>query len=224
MTRIITREDTQVAHGPLPRVWRDSAARLGEAAGARARAAAMLLNARARAREIIGQAQATAQEVARAERRQAWESGYAEGMEQARQDMALVAQRLAALVTNAAIDHAAGLRNQDDELLALALAMTRAVLRHEVQMAPQTILGVARAALDEMRLESSVLLRVHPDDAAVLQEQLAALALPPAIHASVVADATLTPGGCVVESGGSRVDGRIEKQLERMESLLREHL
>lgn len=224
MTRIITRADTQMAHGPLPRVWRDSAARLGEAAGARTRAAAMLLNARAQAREIIVQAQATAQEVARAEQQQAWESGYATGMGQARQEMALQSQRLAALITNAAIDQAASLRNQDGELLALAVAMTRAVLRHELETAPETIMGVARAVLAEMRLDSSVLLRVHPADAAVLRDQLPSLGLPPTIHASIVADATLAPGGCVVESGGSRVDGRIETLLERMESLLHEYL
>jgi flagellar assembly protein FliH len=224
VSRIITRTDTGAAHGPLPAAWRESTARMAEAAGARARAAAMLLNARAQAREIITAAQAAGREVAQAERQHAWESGYAEGMEQARRDMAMIAQRLAALVTNAAIAHEASLRNRDEELLALALAMTRAIVRHEVQTAPETILAVARAALQEMSIEHSVLLRVHPDDAAVIEAQLPALGLPPSVHVSVVADAALSPGGCQVEGGASRVDGRIETQLARMESLLHEHL
>lgn len=224
MTRILTRTDTPTPHGPLPAAWRDSAARIGDVAGARARAAALLLTARAQARQIINAAQATAQDVARAERHHAWQDGYADGMEQARHDMAMIAQRLAALVTSAAVAHGASIRNQDDELLALALAMTRAIVRHEVRTAPRTVLAVAREALAEMSLESSVLLRVHPEDAELLREQVPTLDLPPSVHASVVADAAVSRGGCLVEGGGSRVDGTIEKQLERMESLLHEHL
>jgi flagellar assembly protein FliH len=184
----------------------------------------MLLAARARAREIVTAAQAEAVETVEAERRQAWQMGYTHGLAQAHAEMAPAMKRLATLAANAAVEHDDSLRNLDEEILALTLAVARAVLRQEVRTSPDSIAGTVRAALQEMTLATSVHFHVHPDDLDTLQSHLPALSLPPTVHATVLADPTVSRGGCLIESGACRVDGTIEKQLDRVEVLLRERL
>ncbi len=223
MARIIARADGAAPGGTVSD-WRSSAARLEQGLPTRSQAATILLNARAQARAIIAEAQQMARDVAAAEQRQAWEQGYADGMAQAQQQLAAVMGRLSALIANAAIDHERGLRNLDEEALALALALGRAVIRNEVSIDPDAVLGIARAALAEMSAAAVVSLRVHPDDAEVLRSSLPALGLPATTEVVVVADPTISPGGCLVESGAARVDATIEAQVERLGELLREYL
>lgn len=223
MGRIITRPDAGSA-APLTRDWRTCATRLDGTAPGRSQAATILLNARSQARAIFADAQATAHAVAAAERQQAWDSGYADGAAQARRQGAVAVQQLGALVANAALAHEESARNMDEEALALVIAITREVVRREIATAPETILLIARAALNELSLTTSVLLRVHPDDQEVLQAQVPALGLAPSIHVSVVADETIAPGGCLVESGAGRIDGTLEGRLARIEAQLREGL
>ena len=233
MARIIARDNAGGADSRV-RDWRTGVpasprpqsrvARVDQAAEARSRAAAILLHARAQARAVIATAQATAHAVASAERQQAWESGYADGLAQAQRDSTVLVQRLASIVANTAVAHEAGLRNLDREALALVLAITRSIVKREVQCAPATILSVVRTALEELSLQASVLLRVHPTDAQVLQSHLPALDIPPSATVSIVADDAISPGGCLIESGAGCVDATIETQLDRIGHLLREHL
>jgi flagellar assembly protein FliH len=223
MGRILTRPETAGAP-PVTRDWRACATRMDGTVTGRSQAATILLHARAQARAIIADAQVTAQAVAAAERQQAWESGYAEGLVQAQREGAFLVQRLSALVAGAAQAHEESVRNMDEEVLALVMALTREIVRREVATVPETILQVARAALDELSVTTSVVLRVHPDDQAIVQEQLPALGLAPSVQVAVVADEGIAPGGLLVESGAGRVDGTLDARLQRIEALLQEGL
>lgn len=223
MARIIARPDG-TASGSLARDWRACTARVEQGTPARSQAATILLNARAQARAIIAEAQETARSVAAAERRQAWESGYTDGMAQAGQQIAAAAQRLAALAASAAVAQEASLHNLDGAVLDLVLAISGAVIRREVECDPDMILRVAQSALSEMSAGPTVALRIHPDDEELLQSSLPALGLPASVHVALVADPTVSRGGCLIESGAGRVDATIETQIERLGQLLREHL
>jgi len=223
-TRILTRPNTSVAPGFLPRDWRGGAHEVGDVTALHVRAARILLDARAQARSIIASACATGEELVAAERRQAWEHGYDEGRSRARQEGAAMVGRLTTLVGNAVVAHTEGLRALDEETFELGLAIARALVRHEIHVAPDTVRDVARAALDELTLEAAVLLRVHPDDEPVMREHASSLGLPPTVSALVVADPLVSRGGLIVESGAGRVDATLETRTARMESLLRESL
>ena len=99
-------------------------------------------------------------------------------------------------------------------MLELACSLARQVLRHEMATNPNALLPVIREALALLSADcKSVLVRMHPLDMDVLEEVLrqefGSLAL------SVVADPTLTRGGCLVESAGTVVDGSVEKRWQR---------
>jgi flagellar biosynthesis/type III secretory pathway protein FliH len=69
--------------------------------------------------------------------------------------------------------------------------------------------------LDRLRRAHRLEIRVHPDDRAALERQLAALrgATRPSAVLQVEGDATLSRGSCVVISDVGSLDARVETQL-----------
>lgn len=96
-------------------------------------------------------------------------------------------------------------------ILDLACDLARQVVRQELHQQPMHLLGVVREALGQL-IEDGLpaTVRMHPDDLALMKGALLETLgeNPP----ELVADATLTPGGCVVESRTSSVDATVEKR------------
>src|SRR5581483_5468440 len=97
----------------------------------------------------------------------------------------------------------------DQDVLTLVMAVAQAVVRQEIGVAPEVILNTARAALQEMALETVVQFRVHPQDEALLREHLPMLGLAATVQVAVSADARVERGGCLVETTSGRVDARL---------------
>ena len=108
------------------------------------------------------------------------------------------------------------LRALDDEvekqLLELALAVGKQLARRELAADPAQILGVLRECLEQLPLAArEVRVHLHPEDAAVVRERLAAPAEERAW--SLIEDPTLARGGCVVRSDVSQIDARFESRV-----------
>lgn len=223
MTRIIGRGGASSAQSLLPREWRSRAPGPGSEP-ASARAAQLLLQARQQARTLVQDAEQAAHAAVEDQRRLGWQQGYGEGWQQALQENAGTAQRLALVVAAVTADYEASARNLDEQLVSLSLMLARLIVQHEVAIAPDTVLRVARAALREVSIAQAVALRVHEDDAALLQARISSLGLPDTVRVAVVVDPAVAAGGCMVESGAGRVDATIDTQLARLERLLHEQL
>ena len=161
--------------------------------------------------------------------------GYTEGFEQGRQTGAqemrealeaplraqaeAQAQRLADLLASVQAE-LEGLRARvADELLALACELARQVVRRELAQPLEPLRAVVAEALDELGEEAQpATLRLHPDDLALLQPTLEALLAGRRVQA--LADARLSPGGCVLESPLGVVDATIERRWARALSTL----
>lgn len=224
MTRILSRSRDTVSHSSLPRDWRVAAAMEASVDQSPMYATQVLLQARQQARLIIAAAEEEGlARVAAAEQR-GWEQGYAAGQQHAQLEMAGSLQHIGRLATETVADYEASAYQLDRELTGLALSLARVIVQHEVHIAPETVLAVARAAMREISVDRAVTLRVHPADAVLLQERSAQLSLPDSVQLSIVADSLINAGGCVVETGSGRIDATIEQQVERLERLLYEQL
>ncbi len=106
------------------------------------------------------------------------------------------------------------IRQTEEQMVRLALAMAKRVVRREIALDKDFALAMARVALDRLGERTSTSIRLHPDDFAVaagrqVEEWAGA-------HVSVVSDAAVTRGGCVVESDLGMVDGTIEAQFDEI--------
>lgn len=149
---------------------------------------------------------------------QAWKegetAGYREGLEQARQTIAVEAQRLQALADAFVQELKDVDQTMAQDLLALAVDLARKITGHALQIKPERILPVIEDALRQLPVASQpIRLMLHPDDAAWIRSHLEDHPLHPEWH--IHEDTQIEPGGCRIESGGCEVDATLAIRWQR---------
>jgi flagellar assembly protein FliH len=182
----------------------------------------ILADARAQAERIV----AEAQEQSDAIRREAAQAGCQAAMQEVEK---VIAEKTATAVE--ALGHAAAdLQETRQEWLLrweagavrLATAIAQRIVRRELTRQPTITLDLVREALELAAGSPGVQLRLHPDDFRTLGTQVRALidAMSGFSDTEVVADATISQGGCRVETRFGSIDQQIESQLRRIEEEL----
>jgi flagellar assembly protein FliH len=95
-----------------------------------------------------------------------------------------------------------------------AVALARQVVRSELVVRPELVAAVAQEAVETMLLSAKhITVRVHPDD-----QPLVAHGAADVLHARgarLIGDATITRGGCRVDSDIASVDGTVGMRWQR---------
>ena len=99
------------------------------------------------------------------------------------------------------------------QMVQLALAIAKRIVRREVALDGDLTLSMARLALDRLGDSTSVTVRLHPDDLAVVADRAERWDRP---HVSVVADRDIGRGGCVVDSDFGAIDASVEAQFQEL--------
>jgi flagellar biosynthesis/type III secretory pathway protein FliH len=109
-------------------------------------------------------------------------------------------------------------KRTETQALQAVLLVSAELLGSTLQAAPQQILDVLTPHLARVRHAQRLSLRLHPDDAgwldehrAVLQARCAALQLDTQVE--VLADPSITRGGCMVDANVGELDARVETRL-----------
>lgn len=105
----------------------------------------------------------------------------------------------------------------------LALRMAEKIVARAIDLDPSVLTAIAAQALEAARAQSGVVtLRVHPEDAAALARDRAALLahLRRGVELRIEADASISRPGCVVETPAGRVDAQLETQLAALASVI----
>lgn len=171
-------------------------------------AALIVSQAEARAKTILEEAEASAQET----RAKAAEDGRAEG-----------AAALASAWLRLRAEEAARDERELEGTLSLARMIAERLLGETLALDPSRVLGIARQALAQARLARRITIFAHPEDAALLAREKAALGLEPAV-VELHADATLSRGSLRLETDLGILDADLAPQLDRLIAALRDGL
>ncbi|HLM99510.1 MAG TPA: FliH/SctL family protein [Bryobacteraceae bacterium] len=107
------------------------------------------------------------------------------------------------------------LREQaEEDLIRLAVAIARRVVRRELTVDPQTITGLVKAALEQLAAGETARLRVHPEHEAIVRGFLADAGRG---SITVIADGALARGSAVFETARGDLDASAETQLAEIE-------
>jgi flagellar assembly protein FliH len=99
----------------------------------------------------------------------------------------------------------------------LAVELTRTLVDHELSVSDDEISATVRRALRLTAPGEDLVVRLHPDEvvgAEVLQPLVTDCKI------TVVGDADVEPGGCVIDAGPCRIDAQIEPALARVKLAL----
>ncbi|MCW8919382.1 MAG: flagellar assembly protein FliH [Gammaproteobacteria bacterium] len=146
-------------------------------------------------------------------RKEGFERGRRDGLQAARKEVDATLQRLEQIIHALAEPLQAVDEQVEGELMQLAIAIARQLIRRELQSDAEQVIGVVREALAALPSAArKVRVHLHPEDAVLVREKLQ-----PAEEAEVpwriVDDLTLTRGGCRIESATSRIDASVEQRI-----------
>ena len=106
-------------------------------------------------------------------------------------------------------------REAEADMLRLALAIARRVLRREMAVDPDALRGLVLAALEKLQGQEISRVKVHPSHAALVSGLLARTARASAVE--VVADASREPGAVIFETERGNLDASVDTQLREIE-------
>jgi flagellar assembly protein FliH len=143
---------------------------------------------------------------------EAFQQGLAAGAAAGREQLRAQVERLDQLIGDLARPFAELDETVQRELLALAMALARQIVRRELRQDPTQIIGIVREAIGQLPVAvRDIRVQLHPEDAAIVRAHLA-----PAEHErawTLVEDPMMMRGGCQVVSSSSRIDARLESRL-----------
>ncbi len=106
-------------------------------------------------------------------------------------------------------------RETEREVVQLSLEIARRILRRELTIDPEAILGLLRAGLESVSLREVLEVRIHPAHAETVRDALRKMGAPAAI--SIVGDPHLEPGAVTVETRRGAFDSSAETQLDEIQ-------
>lgn len=171
----------------------------------------------------------TVQELEDVEKRayeEAYAKGRAEGLASAEKEMRPQLQQLQARIER--LDAIVGtlarpLQEMDamveDQLVQLALTVAKHLVRRELRIDPSQVIAIIRETVALLPASArDVRVHLHPEDAAVVREKLAA---PTGERVwTIVEDPVLGRGGCRVTTDTAQIDARLETRIGTVVSAL----
>jgi flagellar assembly protein FliH len=144
--------------------------------------------------------------------REAFDQGLAEGRAAGREEVRQQVERISGLFYDLAKPFEELDAEVERELLTLAMALARQIVRREIKTEPTQIIGIIREAIAALPVAArDVRVHLHPEDAAVVRQHLAPTERERAW--TIVEDPVMSRGGCQVTTNASRIDARLETRL-----------
>lgn len=150
--------------------------------------------------------------------KEAREAGRAEGEAQARRaaqaEVEGVLQKLAAGLHEISQLRPRLRAEAEADLVRLAIAIARKIVGRELNADPEAITGLVKAALEKMRAQEIIRVRVHPDHSRRISECLARFG---ASQVEIAADPAADRGAVIFETSRGNFDASVETQLREIE-------
>jgi type III secretion protein L len=107
------------------------------------------------------------------------------------------------------------------EMVRLSVKVAEKIIGEELRTRPETIVSIVRECLSGIRNSKNLTIRVSSAEREEVLQRVDSLNREVGLCSiQVLADAAVSPGGCIVESERGIVDARLETQLRRLEEIL----
>ncbi len=139
---------------------------------------------------------------------QARQEGFNQGREEGRHLFDKESARLQQLFDSLAAPLSDIDEHVEQQLCSLAFSIGKQLCRAELSVHPESLLSVVRDGLHQLASQREpATVRLHPSDCELLNKQGIA-----ASGVTLQEDRTITPGGCYLSAGSSRIDERLESR------------
>ena len=150
-----------------------------------------------------------------AAQQEGFREGYEEGQQAARNEIERLRENLEASLDFIANPVAQIDRQVETELLELALAVAKQILRREITLDPKHLMGLIREAIGQLPSNTrKVMIHLCPDDARMLREMLHDSDHDQ--HWQIIDDPALKQGDCKIHADSAFIDASIDALISRL--------
>jgi len=143
-----------------------------------------------------------------------FEKGRKEGLDSAAQEIDNKTNLLTSLMSELVEPLQQCGEQTQQELLALAFAISRQIVRRELKQDPTQIVAIIREALKQLPAASkNIQILLHPDDASIVREILSIHQNSPDSRWQLVEEPSMERSGCLLKTDNSKVDASVERQI-----------
>lgn len=182
--------------------------------------------------QALLEAEQLKQQAYEAGRHEGYQAGYNEGVHQGKEqaatemtkEISCAAEKAQNILANAQHEYQETLIEAEREIIRIALAVTRKILAKEIDENPTVVLPIVKAALEKVRDQEHIVVRVSPDDYDLVVQAKRDLQMMIGREnaLSVVNDHTVSPGGCMIDTPYGTVDASIDTQFEAIKKAFEE--
>ena len=209
-SRVLLSGDPRIAS---PVIWKQV-----QRVGAQGKAVEPAVDLNAHVAELERQYQQKAREAHAAGVRE----GETAGRNRAAADLQPVIERLTRSIQDLASMRARLRRDAEADVVQLALAIARRVVRRELAVDPDALHGLVVAALEKLQGQEISRVKVHPSHAGLVTGCLRQAVS--GAHVEVVSDPSREPGAIVFETARGNLDASVDAQLQEIERGLTDRL
>ena len=146
---------------------------------------------------------------------EAWQKGHADGLKAGEVAVGERVERFDELLNALARPFDKLDEQVEKQLVELSMTIVRQLFRREIRQNPSHVIGIVREAIQLLPMASrNVQVHLHPDDAAIIRDNLTPADGEPAWV--VVEDPLASKGGCQVTTDNSRIDASAETRLNAL--------
>jgi type III secretion protein L len=166
----------------------------------------IIAEAREKAREIVDQARAEEAAI----REEAARRGYEEGLTE-----------LNRIIYDAKAKYSQILGQSESEMLKLSLKIAERIIGRCVEVEPRVMLEIIHKAIESLKYQKEIRIRVNPADLNYLKENKMQLytMLGESKEIELVEDLLVGRGGCIIDTEIGTIDARLETQIRVIEQL-----
>jgi type III secretion protein L len=127
-----------------------------------------------------------------------------------------------ALLVKARMEREKIIASAEPQLVGLGRRIAEKIIGRELEVNPDVIVDVVRQAIQTVRQQKEIIVRVNARDLEALEKRRGDLVavLARAKDVTLRGDPAISPGGCVVESELGTIDAQLDTQLDVIERIL----
>ncbi len=174
------------------------------------------------AEKILTEAQVQAQQIINQAQEQGYkeghEKGYEEGLQTANQEATVKIEALNALTKGAFEAKKQILISSEKEIIDLVLQISEKLVKCKLEKEPEVIKNIITEAISQLKEKDKVKVLVHPSLYKTVESILeeVKLSVNGLTDLKLIEDATVPTQGAIVESLESRIDARLNSQIEKI--------
>jgi flagellar assembly protein FliH len=187
-------------------------------------ARAILEKARLEAQEIIVKAQEEAEQMKINAIKESKDLGFSEGYESGKEEVERIIDRVHVVLTKAIERRNEIIQESEGQLVQLVLQIAKKVVKVLSENQKNIVVNNVVQALRKLKSKADVTIRVNLSDLKITTEHTKELIekFERVNSITVMEDATVDPGGCIIETDFGQIDARISSQLREIEEKILE--